>query len=229
KIEIRIDLSDASRIYCFESKESPGGSNLHESGQANGQQPHDVNRKSGPIFICAATDAARAGMTPADIKKAQHRQKRALEAMIKANKELNTDIAGKYGYDYEKDKDWRMKENLKQAGKRKPLQLYQTPSEQIEFDHFKGIVKNTEKIDVSDIHILPEKKEHTAPTRPVLFESVCRRYEWIRQCEREDNFDLLNDDDYEIKEEFERTELFKQMKSGFDAMDRVFGKKEAVK
>jgi hypothetical protein len=226
KVEIRIDLSDASRIYCFESKESPGGSTLHESDQIN-VDSHDIHKKAGPAFICVAIDVARAGMTPAEIKKAQHRQKKALEQMVKANKELNADIAGEYGYDHKKDKDWRMKENLKQAGNRKPLQLHQPPSEQVEFDHFKGIVENTEKIDISDNHVLPQYEKQAAPTRPALFESVCRRYIWIRQQEREGNLYLLIDEDQEIKAEFEETSLFEQMKSGFDDMDRVFGKKEA--
>jgi len=288
KLEIRIDLQDASKVYCFEPKNSPGGANLYKkddqsiqsiqnkgqevstdiTGPANKKQaqntqqgsqqtlqPHEIARKTHAVYICTAVDRAVAGMTPGEIRKEQYRQKKALESIIKSQEVLNSELASANGYDYNRDKDWRMQERLKQAAEKKPATLHDVQSENIELNHFKGILDDVENIDLSGVRVdtgggdqisaigksgqqtvgkvASKSASSSAGTegrtnRPEYFQTEREHYEWCfyRLLEGEEH--LVTKTDKEQMAEYEQSELYRQHREYYASVTRMYQRPAAV-
>ncbi|MEW5804081.1 MAG: Mu transposase C-terminal domain-containing protein [bacterium] len=241
KLEIRIDLQDASKIYIFEPKNSPGPDSV-KNAEGQPEQIHAIARKTEARFICIANDPAAAGMTPAEIKKAQHRQTRHIEQMIAAQAAVNTDLAKAHGYDYGKDKDWRMQERLKQAGQKKPVQPRGQESETIELDRYKGIIDAVEAIGTDGVATSNQGQgqDHgqsqgqgqvngaASSRRPDYFGTSRERYEWCYERILEGCQALVTDEDRAIMSEYEQTDLYRLSKDYYDSLARMYERKKAA-
>jgi transposase len=243
KLEIRIDMDDAAHIYCFEPKDSPGSGSLQlkqnnnsadNSHEAN-SLPHDINRKAIAAFICIAEDVAVIGLTPADIKKEQARQKRATDQLIKAQQEANTQTAKEYGYNYNNDKDFRMQERLKQAAQKKPVQLHPPKTEEVEIDQFKDIQGEVDQMIGS--FATPSKALSAAnisnqsasippePVRPEYFLNEEGKYKWCFEQKLAGRDHLLTTNDLAFMTKFEASELYQEsIKSHYELLLKHFKK-----
>ncbi|MEW6378628.1 MAG: Mu transposase C-terminal domain-containing protein [bacterium] len=236
KLEIRIDLQDASKIYIFEPKNSPGPDAVQGS-EGQPEQIHTVIRKSEARFICIARDPAAAGLTPGEIKKAQHRQTKHIEQVIAAQHALNSDLARDHGYDYEKDKDWRMQERLKQAGQKKPVQIRGPESETLDLNRYQAIVDAVEEMGTEGVEksgqwsvVSGQQRQDTATTvrRPDLFGSDRERYEWCYERILEGNAGMVTDQDREHMARYEQTELYQRNRDYYESLARMYQMKKAA-